>query len=401
MTKAALIIGGGVAGCSCAYFLNSKGWETTIVEAEDSLGGLSKTKYYRGHPYEFGPHVWFWPENDLNDILLGLTEVYEVDRVLYSFGNDAEVSRYPLNMEDIQRRVDYEDIKAELQAHRDENLNIIPGTMPKIGECTFEEYFKAAVGPTLYHDYMETYTRKMWGIPGNELTTKMVWADRIRTHNSDEPYDPIKRGAESLGTGMKNLYPKNGWNPVWNKMAAGSRVLLNTRLVVTTGRNLYFDTHLGKLIVNTDKIDAVIWTLHVDEVTTRTLPANGRLVVPFLFPKERMPSMGTESLHMADECPVTRITYMDHITRYEGPNRLVTMELPGAAAKSGFEFTNQWYHPRCYNHQTDDAVEQNKQQQENLKREIPNIHFCGRHAEFAYYGMPQVVASAKKLCEVL
>ncbi len=63
MNKKILILGGGVAGSSMAYYLTEKGYDVTIIEKNSKVGGLARTCYYSGHPYEFGPHIWFWPSS--------------------------------------------------------------------------------------------------------------------------------------------------------------------------------------------------------------------------------------------------------------------------------------------------------------------------------------------------
>ena len=57
--------------------------------------------------------------------------------------------------------------------------------LPTLGQCTFADYFTAAIGDTLYQKFMANYTWKMWNIPGNELQTSMVWADRF--HHAQQP----------------------------------------------------------------------------------------------------------------------------------------------------------------------------------------------------------------------
>jgi len=59
VNKRILVLGGGVAGASIAYYLTEKGFDVTIVERNRRVGGLARTCYYAGHPYEFGPHIWF------------------------------------------------------------------------------------------------------------------------------------------------------------------------------------------------------------------------------------------------------------------------------------------------------------------------------------------------------
>lgn len=405
MSKRALIVGGGVAGCACAYFLGKKGWQVDIAEASDSVGGMSKTKSFYGHKYEFGPHLWFWPHDDINDVVRELTHdrLRQVPRNLITCSRGESV-RYPLHYEDIENMSDFDKIEEELEKYRDDHFDLIPNKMPKIGECTFEEYFTAAVGPTLYRKFMKDYTHKMWGIPGNVLTTRLVWADRIGSHYDDKPYDPIKFDSQGLGEGLKNWYPEDGWNVVWEGMVKSATIFFGTKFKRLAGNSLLFEYQGGKTWhVGTEEYDEIIWTIHTDLAfpTRKRLGANGRLVLPMIFPGRIQLPEGTESLHLSDESPVTRITDMSTITGIDNPGLLYLFELPGATTKPGFEFLSQWYEDRCYNHQSEEMIQLNAQYSARLLTSIPNIHFCGRNGEFKYYGMPQVVDSARRLCEEL
>src|SRR5262249_19085996 len=84
-----LVLGGGVAGASIAYYLTEKGFDVTIIEKNRTVGGLARTCYYAGHPYEFGPHIWFWPggkEAPINATVVSLTndELFYIDRRLFT-----------------------------------------------------------------------------------------------------------------------------------------------------------------------------------------------------------------------------------------------------------------------------------------------------------------------------
>jgi protoporphyrinogen oxidase len=76
VNKKVLVLGGGVAGSSMAYYLSERGYDVTVVEKNSRVGGLARTCYYAGHPYEFGPHIWFWPggeEEPINHTIVKLT----------------------------------------------------------------------------------------------------------------------------------------------------------------------------------------------------------------------------------------------------------------------------------------------------------------------------------------
>jgi protoporphyrinogen oxidase len=103
MGKKILILGGGVAGASLAYLLENKKYNVDIIE-ERSIGGMSRTYYYSGHPYEFGPHIWFWDDDQINNIIKKLTnnELYYIKRRLKTYiEKDKNYYRYPIHYEDI------------------------------------------------------------------------------------------------------------------------------------------------------------------------------------------------------------------------------------------------------------------------------------------------------------
>ena len=248
--KKILILGGGVAGASMAHYLTEKGYEVTIVEKHGHVGGLARTYTYGGHPYEFGPHIWFWPggpEDPVNATVVKLTnnELFHIDRRLFSYIEpDGRKYRYPVHYDDIDQMPEREAIHRELRANRDDQLKLIEAQLPEIGRCKFSEYFTAAIGPTLYDKFMANYTWKMWNIPGNELETSMVWADRFQHAYTQEGaskarglrgYDPLKFADHTLGKGITfQIYPKGGWNEVWNAMVAKATVV---RFSTSHGRN--------------------------------------------------------------------------------------------------------------------------------------------------------------------
>src|SRR5437588_733314 len=88
------------------------------------------------------------------------------------------------------------------------DVTLIEEQLPQIGECKFAEYFTAAIGQTLYDKFMAQYTWKMWNVPGDELETSMVWADRFSsekgapTTTKVSGYDPLKFDDHTLGKGI-------------------------------------------------------------------------------------------------------------------------------------------------------------------------------------------------------
>src|SRR4029079_5358671 len=143
MNKKILILGGGVAGSSMAYYLTEKGYDVTVVERNSTVGGLARTCTYSGHPYEFGPHIWFWPggpEDPVNATIVKLSndELFHIDRRLFTYIEaNRQKYRYPVHYQDIDQMPEREQILEELTQNRDGQLKLIQSQLPELGHCTF------------------------------------------------------------------------------------------------------------------------------------------------------------------------------------------------------------------------------------------------------------------------
>jgi UDP-galactopyranose mutase len=419
VNKKILVLGGGVAGSSIAHYLSEKGYAVTVIEQRGRVGGLARTCYYSGHPYEFGPHIWFWPggEGDpVNHTIVKLTagELFHIDRRLFTYvESDRRKYRYPIHYQDIDNMPERQKIHSELRAHRDEQLKLIESQLPELGRCKFAEYFGAAIGPTLYEKFMANYTWKMWNIPGDQLETSMVWADRFRhayTQAGDKGarglrgYDPMKFEDHTLGKGIAfQVYPKGGWNAVWDAMVAGSEVMRDRivgirdehtkpHVLTTSGEKFYFAEY-----------HTVFCSIDIDELWgENTLPYTGRMMIPLLIPGlERAFPEGAESLHYSSCEFQTRVTEMKVITRHESPDTLILIEvpvLPGAAGSFpgntiDYALENNLFAEKAYPQQSEQAFSTYQRYLDRGKK-IPNLRYVGRHAEFKYWGMPETVNAA-------
>ncbi len=419
--KKILILGSGVAGSSLAYYLKQKNYDITLIDQNKIPGGLARTCYYAGHPYEFGPHIWFWPggeEDPINKTIVELSnnELFYIDRKLFSFiEKDNSKYRYPVHFDDIKNMPENEKIFHELGLNRDENYKLIPEKLPEIGNCTFEEYFTSAIGTTLYNKFMADYTHKMWNIPGYNLQTSMVWADRFQHSYSKNQkgtrgitgYDPVKFEDHTLGKGIKfQVYPKKGWNAIWDKMIEGCTYTVdsiegikdedNDPYILTSGKNKYYFR----------EYDYVASTIDIDLLWGENkLPYTGRMMIPLLLPDIGHGfAGGIESYHFSGAEFQTRVTEMKTITKHESSDTLILIEipvLPGAEKffpENTIKFAkeNNLFAAKAYPQQSSEGFRIYEYFYERGKK-IPNLIHCGRHAEFKYWGMPETVYSAFNL----
>ena len=69
-----LVIGAGPAGLTAAYLLSKQGYRVTVLEADQIVGGISRTAQYKGYRFDIGGHRFFTklePVQALWDELLG------------------------------------------------------------------------------------------------------------------------------------------------------------------------------------------------------------------------------------------------------------------------------------------------------------------------------------------
>jgi UDP-galactopyranose mutase len=411
-----LVLGGGVAGSSIAHYLTEKQYDVTLIEKNNRVGGLARTCYYGGHPYEFGPHIWFWPggkDAPINRTIVDLTndELYYIERRLFTYVEpDRRKYRYPVHYQDVALMPERDQIERELRQNRDEHLKLIESQLPEIGNCTFADYFTAAIGPTLYQKFMANYTWKMWNIPGDELETSMVWADRFQSEKAAPTtqkvtgYDPLKFDDQTLGKAIKfQVYPQHGWNAVWDAMVSRATVVRDRIVgIQDEHRKPYVLTESGEKYYFSE-YHTVFCSIDIDRLWNEdALPYTGRMMIPLVIPglPHAFPE-GAESLHYSSCEFQTRVTEMKVITRHESPDTLILIEvpvLPGAAAsfpRNTIEYAleQNLFAEKAYPQQSEQAFATYHRYVERGKH-IANLQYVGRHAEFKYWGMPETVNAA-------
>src|SRR5262245_44625934 len=62
--RSVVIIGGGPAGLTAAYELSKHGVPAVVLEADNIVGGISRTAKYKGYLFDIGGHRFFtkWDE---------------------------------------------------------------------------------------------------------------------------------------------------------------------------------------------------------------------------------------------------------------------------------------------------------------------------------------------------
>src|SRR5262245_29125746 len=83
-----VVIGAGPAGLTAAYLLSKQGVRTTVLEGDDTVGGISRTARYKNFRFDIGGHRFFTkiePVQTLWEEILGdeFISVPRLSRIYY------------------------------------------------------------------------------------------------------------------------------------------------------------------------------------------------------------------------------------------------------------------------------------------------------------------------------
>ena len=108
MPKKVIIIGSGISSLSAACFLGREGYDVTIIEKNDSIGGRARKFHADGFTFDMGPS-WYWMpevfENFYNQFGHKASDFYNLKRLDPSyrvFWNDDTHTDVPSNLEELK-----------------------------------------------------------------------------------------------------------------------------------------------------------------------------------------------------------------------------------------------------------------------------------------------------------
>jgi protoporphyrinogen oxidase len=165
-----LIIGAGPAGLTAGFELTRRGLVPTLLEADDVVGGISRTVERNGWRFDIGGHRFFTKvaavEALWHEILP--TEDFlvrpRVSRIFYG----GKFYDYPLRALNALRNL------GPIEAARCVASYGWVRIRPPLDQTNFEGWTASRFGWRLYRTFFKTYTEKVWGVPAD--TIQADWA---------------------------------------------------------------------------------------------------------------------------------------------------------------------------------------------------------------------------------
>ena len=243
-----VIIGAGPAGLTAAYELSKHHVPAVVLEADNTVGGLSRTVNYKGYLFDIGGHRFFTKWEEVSQIWKEILEDKflqrpRLSRIYYR----KKFFYYPLKVQNAliglgfveSVRILFSYLRSRvLYYHNEQNL---------------EQWVCNRFGRRLYEIFFKTYTEKVWGVPCTEIRPEWA-AQRIRGLSlSTAVRNALSKRPEGK---VKTLidrfqYPQRGPGQMWETLADrlrnnGYPVLLErpvNRIRHEEGRVVYLDTH--------------------------------------------------------------------------------------------------------------------------------------------------------------
>ena len=364
--KKAIVVGGGVCGCTAAYLLSKDGWDVTLFEKEKCLGGGIRTFFYGSHPYTFGPRPLYTPYEKVYKFLNKFIPVKPFKLYLNTFiERDGQFYSFPIHKDDIPKMPDAGSIYKELEER------------PEIkGKMDFEEYYTKSVGKTLYDKFINNYSKKMWAIKSNKELEDFQWSLKGVA---------LKTGTKQVRTDLIVAHPTNidGYNRYFDIISREFKVKLNCNIqkfdvekrgIQVNDKWLYAD-----ILVSTTSIDSLF------DYCYGELKYIGRDFIKLVLPVKQVIPNPIIFLHYPNDEMFTRVVEYKKLYRYKSATTLLGMEIPS--------FNN-----KLYPYPIKKERERAKKYMDSLPK---NVFSIGRKGRYVYDNIGEVVMQGFELIEKL
>jgi UDP-galactopyranose mutase len=358
-----LVVGAGLFGATCAHELSRRGLRCLVVERRTHIGGNCYSERRDGiQVHMFGPHIfhtsderiWNWINrfSPFNQYRHRVKSSYQGK--LYSFPPCLHTFR------------ELWGIASEAEAH----AHLERVRVREADPASVEGWALSQLGSELFEKFIKGYTLKQWGKPAVDLPAAILRRLPVRFTWDDGYYDDTYQGIPTLG-----------YTAIFEKLLEDSELRLSTdyfdhrsmldacanRIVYTGPIDRFFDHRFGRLEYRGVRLE------------------HRRLEVPSF--------QGTSIVNYPEEnVPFTRIIEHKHFD-WPGdlPHTWITREHP---AFSGAELE-----PMYPIRDTPNCNLFGRYAVLAASLECRDYYFGGRLAEYQYYDMHQVIASALKTVE--
>jgi UDP-galactopyranose mutase len=351
-----LIVGTGLFGSVCAYELKQAGFSVCMVEKRNHIGGNCYTNNRDGiHVHEYGPHI-FHTSNQKIWNWINQFATFNNFRLSPAANYNGEIYSLPFSMWTFNKLWGI--------GNPEEAKNIIQNQSAHISEPrNLEEQAIKLVGTDIYEKLIKGYTEKQWKKSTRELPSSIIKRLPVRFTYDNNYFNDTYQGI-----------PIGGYTQIFEKLLEGIPVLLNTdfftadlpsykKLIYTGPIDKFFNYRYGSLEYKTTKFDHVKFDIE-----------NYQGIAVMNYTSKDIPYTRTIEHKHFDYAPSINHTWVT----WEYPTEYIS------------DVTDPYYPVN------DSTNDERYKKYRKLADALPHILFGGRLAEYKYYDMHQVIASALK-----
>ena len=356
-----VVVGSGLFGGVFAHQARQRGKSVLVVEKRDHPGGNIYCEEVEGiRVHRYGPHIFHTGNREVWNYVNTLAEFNGfVNSPVANY--KGEIYSLPFNMNTFSQMWGISTVD-EAKAIIDSQRACIQG-QPR----NLEEQAISLVGTDIYEKLVKGYTEKQWGRDCKDLPAFIIRRLPVRFTYDNNYFNDRYQGI-----------PVGGYNGIIEKLFEGCDI--ETGVDYLEHREYYGG--LGKTVVYTGAIDA-FYGYRFGKLEYRTVRFEQELL-----DMERY--QDTAVVNYTDrETPYTRIMEHKHFEFGTQPKTVITREYP-SEWREGMEP----YYP--VNDEKNTAL---YRRYAALAAEERNVIFGGRLAEYRYYDMDQVIASALRAAQ--
>lgn len=352
-----IVVGAGFFGAICANELNKAGKKVLVIEKRPHIGGNCFTSNRDEiNVHEYGPHVfhtsneevWAWIRQyaDFNDFILNVVANYE-----------GEIYPLPFNMFTFSKMWN---ITRPVEAKAIiESQSMIANETPQ----NLEEQAIKLVGHDIYNKLIKGYTEKQWKASPTDLPPDIIKRLPVRYNYNNNYFNDIYQGV-----------PIGGYTQIFEKLLDGIDVELNTDFLV--GKDYW-----------KKRCDYIIYTGPIDAYFNYEYGVLDYRTTEFIHSKMMEENyQGTAIMNFTSiKDPHTRVIEHKHFENTKCDWTWLTWEYP-------IDYTPGKTDPYYPINNLDNDLLYSKYQAK--ADNLTTTFFGGRLAEYKYYDMHQVIASA-------
>jgi UDP-galactopyranose mutase len=352
-----LIVGSGLWGSVFAHEVTKRGFKCKILDKRNHIGGNIYTEKMEDiQVHKYGAHIFHTNDDDIWNYINQFAKFNNyINSPIANY--KGKLYNLPFNMNTFYQLWNVK-TPQEAEDKINEQIKDLNITEPK----NLEEQALKLVGKDVYEILIKGYTEKQWGKDCKDLPAFIIKRLPVRFTFNNNYFNDKYQGI-----------PIGGYTSIVQKMLYNIEAVTNTN---------YFDDidywkNKAKTIVYTGKIDEY-FNYQFGELEYRTLR----------FEHQSLPIknyQGNAVVNFTDaSVPYTRCLEHKHFEFGTQPTTIITHEYPDKWQKN-----SEPYYPV-----NDSKNQQIFKQYQTLASNEKNVIFGGRLAEYKYYDMHQIVASA-------